>query len=572
MKVSHQTLVCHHNASSAASGAFAFPDGSTATVLSCEAIQNWCPMPILKNGTVVDPVPVPAFVSLGSDISLACNTAYTHLSGSQQLLCGFGLDGKSGEWRSLDGGTAKPLACTPLRTWCPPLFPVNSIVEEQAPFFEIFSKASHSCMRGFRHVSGDREVKCMTNANGTAGEWRSTSEVALVNGTLAELPYHCEPIPDYCPPFAGVSTQPSGIGTGPLYTKVEMSCLLNHFRILGDEKIICGHPDEGSSWRRDVPGEDLVMKPAATPLTCGYRSEHGVRRHGFRNTQWQRSYSTDTDGKTPAIEDIMLNIEQTTSEWDSTHFVTVVKPTHSGIYRFHVEAIGRIILTGLNGDILLNNASSNSSYEEFTTAPVNLNASELYDLSLQYSFMPAAQLSTKPMPAHVKLLWSSDSVPKEVVAPSNLYHTFSGVRDFPAMVSQLNDPTPCSGEVVHISGLQPEDQGTLVDGSPDHNYNPNLHCKWRLESAATPHMLDYRLYAMFFDVELSDNCEHDHILVRSGNDENAAIKGRYCGTYPLGHLLHSEQKQGGSIFVEFKTNAFNERPGFKIVYELLKMV
>mmetsp|Transcript_67212 Transcript_67212/g.186199 ORF Transcript_67212/g.186199 Transcript_67212/m.186199 type:complete len:221 (-) Transcript_67212:158-820(-) len=203
--------------------------------------------------------------------------------------------------------------------------------------------------------------------------------------------------------------------------------------------------------------------------------------------------------------------------------------------------------------------------EVFETEAVTLSASEFYALRLQYELDPAlpGMAHYERVPRLVRLLWASEGQPWEVVPPTALRHTFEQPSSFPRVLMPTNDPAPCvSGQVEQVTGLTVGDTGVLVDGSPDHDYNQDIHCMWRLRATD---IVRFTFFVNSFELEDSPGCAADRLVLRAGTRTGAQLVGTYCGVQPQGMVLGDVLRMP-EMLVDFVTDGAVEHAGFNISY------
>ena len=66
------------------------------------------------------------------------------------------------------------------------------------------------------------------------------------------------------------------------------------------------------------------------------------------------------------------------------------------------------------------------------------------------------------------------------------------------------------------------------------------------------------------DLELSDNCTEDYIIVRDGIQDTSPVLGRFCGNIDQPVELNST---GHELMVRFISNAEQNHAGFELEYE-----
>ena len=90
-------------------------------------------------------------------------------------------------------------------------------------------------------------------------------------------------------------------------------------------------------------------------------------------------------------------------------------------------------------------------------------------------------------------------------------------------------------------------------------YLPNQNCTWYITVTAGTAV---RLTFTQFNLEASNACQNDYVLVRNGHAKDSPILGRYCGTTVPGPVLASNNR----VAVQFVTNSAVQASGFLLNY------
>jgi hypothetical protein len=158
-------------------------------------------------------------------------------------------------------------------------------------------------------------------------------------------------------------------------------------------------------------------------------------------------------------------------------------------------------------------------------------------------------------------LWAVGDNDFSVIPVTSLLHGLAYSEGFPLAISVINDPHPCTSDIVEFTHLWNPDNGTFMDGSPFHDYNRDLLCRWSWEIKENK-VKKIKLIVVEFDLEISPDCHYDGVRVRLGSSRNSKVGGVFCGYYPPGHVLIDVEVQG--LFVEFYTDGNYEFKGFEL--------
>ncbi|GAB6032010.1 hypothetical protein CHUAL_010385 [Chamberlinius hualienensis] len=111
--------------------------------------------------------------------------------------------------------------------------------------------------------------------------------------------------------------------------------------------------------------------------------------------------------------------------------------------------------------------------------------------------------------------------------------------------------TDCGGEIG-------ESGGTIQSPLYPSNYGNDVHCSWAIQLNEGQQT---RIVFDDFQLELSENCSKDYVLVRNALHLEAPIIGRYCGST----LPREISTQGHLAIIEFHSDNVNTAKGFKII-------
>eukprot|EP00927_Polykrikos_kofoidii_P054721 TRINITY_DN49104_c0_g1_i1.p1 TRINITY_DN49104_c0_g1~~TRINITY_DN49104_c0_g1_i1.p1 ORF type:complete len:1365 (+),score=214.65 TRINITY_DN49104_c0_g1_i1:282-4097(+) len=563
-------------------------------LLSCSPILEWCtPPPQQPLARVTKPPPATARSpqARGGEVEYECPATHVYFS-HERLICGSDRTGRRGMWRSQTLGPPRvDLDCLRSRNTCPPLMRAVGaarLLSLTPPSYEVGAVATFACRRGFKAVGGDAKVRCTEH-----GVW--VADPSPVYGKRRQpwvegmTMLQCEAIPDYCPglnatiadlkPAYGLtgadeplthypitSSTVVPVGSGALAAHATAACPTLYDRILGDVRLVCGHgppPRRRGVWQPEgLPTSVLVDDSAAELLACQLDTTHGVRRL-FYSTAERPHGAPGSNG-----HDIVPNIDQTSSPYDAAHFEAHIRPSHTGTYKFAVEVVGRFLLSFRNR-VLLTGRSLGSEPKTFVTGSVKLSADQYYEVSLQFALdpeIPRTVSSGLAAPRHVRLLWSRGGASAVPVPPSAFYHGFSMMRGFPMTFVPLNDPLSCtSDERIQIVDIPMGYEGLIYDGSPTRNHNPNLHCKWFFRALVS---VRYEFTVNFFDLEETAGCTKDRVEIRSGNEEDGILQGKFCGQFAPGTVLVHFENRKGQAMLDFLTDPETERGGFNVTVRL----
>jgi len=90
-------------------------------------------------------------------------------------------------------------------------------------------------------------------------------------------------------------------------------------------------------------------------------------------------------------------------------------------------------------------------------------------------------------------------------------------------------------------------------------YLPNQNCTWYITVTSGTAV---RLTFTQFNLEASNACQNDYVLVRNGHAQDSPILGRYCGSTVPGPVLASNNR----VAVQFVTNSAVQASGFLLNY------
>ena len=90
-------------------------------------------------------------------------------------------------------------------------------------------------------------------------------------------------------------------------------------------------------------------------------------------------------------------------------------------------------------------------------------------------------------------------------------------------------------------------------------YLPNQNCTWYISVTSGTSV---RLTFARFNLEASNFCQNDYVLIRNGHSPNSPILGRYCGSSIPSPLLASNNE----VSVQFVTNGVSQLSGFLLNY------
>ena len=191
---------------------------------------------------------------------------------------------------------------------------------------------------------------------------------------------------------------------------------------------------------------------------------------------------------------------------------------------------------------ILDPTGTNQAKLHFTTFDTELN----YDGVLVYD----GTNDTDPL----LLSWSGNTIPPDVTSTSGaLFVNFISdniinAGGFSATYSCV--ATQCTG-TTNISSCS----GTLSDGSGNQNYQNNLSCGWKIQPAGANWIT---LHFTAFNTYNSD----DYLEVFDGPNSSAALLGFYYGNSIPADIVST----GGSIFIQFTTDASNNAAGWSLNY------
>ncbi|WAR06690.1 CUBN-like protein, partial [Mya arenaria] len=122
---------------------------------------------------------------------------------------------------------------------------------------------------------------------------------------------------------------------------------------------------------------------------------------------------------------------------------------------------------------------------------------------------------------------------------------------------RANYTTGCGGIITE--NADGELEGDIISPNYPGNYPRQSNCSWLIQSA---HAID-RITLTFthMDLELSNDCTKDYVLVQDGVDEQAPVIGQYCGE----HSPTPVTSQGSALYVTFVSDTcggdFTSRSG-----------
>jgi len=310
---------------------------------------------------------------------------------------------------------------------------------------------------------------------------------------------------------------------------------------------------------------------AAELLACELNTFYGVKRLYYATAEKPHG-DPGSSGM-----DIIPNIDQFTSAYDAAHFEAYVKPKQSGLFRLTVEVVGRFLLS-FRGRVSLTGRSFGAEPRNFTTGwAENLSSSEFYYLSLQYACDPNLKdgIGGETVPRRVRLFWDIAGLPAVVVPPTVFYHGFTSLNGFPRKIGTINDPYACSSagpRVVLGERIVNGTVGVFTDGSPEFDYNPRMHCKWRVHAIG---LVRIDLYVHeFFDIEKSPGCVNDRIEIFGGSEDQNTLIGAFCDAKEknasIVSILNNRDpiEPKAEVLIDFITDRIMERPGFSIRWEI----
>jgi hypothetical protein len=333
-------------------------------------------------------------------------------------------------------------------------------------------------------------------------------------------------------------------------------CLPNHLKIEGSESVVCGHSLDAKYGVWYDPLGSVTTRSPAAEYACTHLPEHGVSALFYRNTMWLAEGGSDYT--------IEKEVSIRGSEYDSALFRAYLIAPEDGEYFFQLTITGYCQLS-VEGQLLLTNTSRQEREVFTSTVPMLLMQNVLYEVTVRYAFLPSLPVDTYPVVPYLDLLWAGNGGPFEVIPVTSLLHSLENSQDFPVVLSVINDVSPCDDIVTVFPDLWNPDNGTIVDGSPLHDYNRDVSCRWSWAIKHGKRKL-FRLYADLFDMEISPDCHYDGVIVRAGADADAAIIRTYCGFYEPGTLLYERIARG--MFVEFYTDDLYEFQGIKLRWEV----
>jgi len=249
------------------------------------------------------------------------------------------------------------------------------------------------------------------------------------------------------------------------------------------------------------------------------------------------------------------------TDFDSILFRAFLIAPKTGIYRFRVALTGYVQIA-VEGKLLLTETSREEREVFTSTLPMHLVQLSLYEMTLRYAFLPQLPPTAYPVIPFLEVLWSMDNGPFEVIPVTALLHNLAYSEGFPRMISVINDPFTCDEGPTTYSNLWDPDNGTITDGSPNHDYNRGVRCAWRFEVKENKRK-KFKLIVQEFDLEISKDCFFDGVRVRTGSNTNADVGGVFCGSYPPGHVLFECTGCRG-LMIEFYTDGNYEFGGFKL--------
>jgi hypothetical protein len=297
----------------------------------------------------------------------------------------------------------------------------------------------------------------------------------------------------------------------------------------------------------------MTTRIPATEYACTHLPEHGVSVAMYKNTMW-----IDDEYTVRKIRDD-INVDGT--DFDSILFRAFLIAPNTGEYRFRVALTGYVQIA-VEGQLLLTE-TSREEREIFTSSaqPMELVQLSLYEMTLRYAFLPQLPPTAYPVIPFLEVLWSYNNGPFEVIPVTALLHELSYSEGFPRKISIINDPSSCVEGPTTFSDLWDPDNGTIVDGSPTHDYNRNVKCTWRWEVKENKRK-KFKLIVKEFNLEVSKDCHFDGVTIRIGSNANSEIGGVFCGYYPPGHVLW--ESVGRGLMLDFYTDGNYEFGGFQL--------
>lgn len=92
-------------------------------------------------------------------------------------------------------------------------------------------------------------------------------------------------------------------------------------------------------------------------------------------------------------------------------------------------------------------------------------------------------------------------------------------------------------------------------------YLNNQNCEWKI--ILTPGS-KIKIIFTKFNLESSDRCSKDYVVVKNGILPDSTVIGRYCGN----RMPNNVTSSGNEVTVQFVTDGQNVEEGFEIVYEM----
>ena len=137
------------------------------------------------------------------------------------------------------------------------------------------------------------------------------------------------------------------------------------------------------------------------------------------------------------------------------------------------------------------------------------------------------------------------------------FHTDSSMSDrgFHVTYSSVPGVPGCGGTLTTPKGI-------ITSPSFPERYDNNIDCDWLIRVHPEDKI---QLTFSVFDLEQHGVCRWDYLEVRDGEDENAPLKGRFCGSLIPQPIVSS----GNKLWIKFKADASFNGQGFKASYDAL---
>ena len=101
--------------------------------------------------------------------------------------------------------------------------------------------------------------------------------------------------------------------------------------------------------------------------------------------------------------------------------------------------------------------------------------------------------------------------------------------------------------------------GLIKPPTSSGQYLPNQNCTWYISVTSGTSV---RLTFARFNLEASNSCQNDYVLIRNGHAPDSPILGRYCGSSLPSPIVASNN----IVSVQFVTNSINQLSGFLLNY------